>query len=191
MKQGVITSNRVRLLLRPGDSHFQCRRDGYRKRKSVRGCIVSPNLAVLNLVILKRGPADIAGLTDEASKRPSRYFLKRASKIRKLFSLTKEDNVRDYQLKTTKTHTSKSGKSITKVIAPAVQRLITGKRIQQKLRYKKAIIARGVASKKEAEEFNALITLRRKQLIQDKQAALAKKRSVSRKLSERKASEKV
>jgi hypothetical protein len=31
------------------------RRDGERRRKSVRGCIVSPDLSVLNLVIVKQG----------------------------------------------------------------------------------------------------------------------------------------
>ena len=31
------------------------RRNGERRRKSVRGCIVSPDLSVLNLVIVKQG----------------------------------------------------------------------------------------------------------------------------------------
>ncbi len=48
---------RVQLLMKPGDTCFRGygRRDGERRRKSVRGCIVSQDLSVLNLVIVKRG----------------------------------------------------------------------------------------------------------------------------------------
>lgn len=57
MKQGVLTPGRVRVLMSPGDSCFRGygRRNGERRRKSVRGCIVSPDLSVLNLVIVKKG----------------------------------------------------------------------------------------------------------------------------------------
>jgi len=55
MKQGVLTNGRVRLLLSTGHSCYRPRRDGERRRKSVRGCIVDANLSVLNLVILKKG----------------------------------------------------------------------------------------------------------------------------------------
>ena len=57
MKQGVLVPGRVRLLMAPGDACFRGfgRRKGERRRKSVRGCIVSPELSVLNLVIVKKG----------------------------------------------------------------------------------------------------------------------------------------
>lgn len=55
MKQGVLTHTRVRLLLAKGHSCYRPRRKGERKRKSVRGCIVDANLAVLNLVVIKKG----------------------------------------------------------------------------------------------------------------------------------------
>jgi small subunit ribosomal protein S6e len=57
MKQGVLTNGRVRLLLSPGDKCFRGygRRKGERRRKSVRGCVVSQDISVLNLVIVKRG----------------------------------------------------------------------------------------------------------------------------------------
>lgn len=57
MKQGVLVPGRVRLLMKPGDSCFRGygRRKGERRRKSVRGCIVSPDLSVLNLMIVKQG----------------------------------------------------------------------------------------------------------------------------------------
>lgn len=57
MKQGVLTPGRVALLMKPGDSCFRGygRRRGERRRKGVRGCIVSQDLSVLNLVIVKKG----------------------------------------------------------------------------------------------------------------------------------------
>ena len=57
MKQGVLTPGRVQLLMTPGDSCFRGfgRRNGERRRKSVRGCIVSQDLSVLNLAIVKKG----------------------------------------------------------------------------------------------------------------------------------------
>ena len=57
MKQGVLVPGRVRLLMAPGDTCFQGfgRRKGERRRKTVRGCIVSNELSVLNLKIVKHG----------------------------------------------------------------------------------------------------------------------------------------
>jgi small subunit ribosomal protein S6e len=80
--QGVLTNGRVRLLMAPGDQCFRGygRRNGERRRKSVRGCIVSPDLAVLNLVITKKGDAELPGLTDE--EKPRMRGPKRASKVR-------------------------------------------------------------------------------------------------------------
>merc|ERR1719432_677590 len=52
MKQGILCNNRVRLLFKKGMS-------GYRKRKSVRGCIVGPDLAVLALTMTRKGPEEI------------------------------------------------------------------------------------------------------------------------------------
>merc|ERR1711935_1078735 len=64
MLQGVLTDGRVRLLLQKGSKCYRQRRTGERKRKSVRGCIVNQDLSVLNLVVVKRGGADVPGLTD-------------------------------------------------------------------------------------------------------------------------------
>jgi len=55
MKQGILTSGRVKLLLDKNHSCYRPRRSGERKRKSVRGCIVDGNLSVLALVIIKKG----------------------------------------------------------------------------------------------------------------------------------------
>ena len=94
MKQGVLLPYRVRLLLSDGDSCYRIRRTGERKRKSVRGCIVGPDIAVLSLVIVKQGENEIPGLTDNVL--PKRLGPKRATKIRRFFNLSKEDDVRKY-----------------------------------------------------------------------------------------------
>merc|ERR1711862_818033 len=70
MKQGILVNHRVRLLFRKGMSCYRERRTGARKRKSVRGCVVGPDLAVLSLVVAKKGAEDLPGLTDD--QRPRR-----------------------------------------------------------------------------------------------------------------------
>merc|ERR1740120_562159 len=94
MKQGILCNHRVRLLFKKGMSCFRERRAGSRKRKSVRGCIVGPDIAVMSLVVVRKGEQDIPGLTDEP--RPRRLGPKRASNIRKLFNLEKKDDVRNF-----------------------------------------------------------------------------------------------
>ncbi|MGG6498816.1 UNVERIFIED_CONTAM: hypothetical protein NY603_38395, partial [Bacteroidetes bacterium 56_B9] len=74
-----------------GHSCYRPRRTGERKRKSVRGCIVAMDLSVLALSIVKQGDADIPGLTDTVH--PKRLGPKRATKIRRFFGLSKEDDV--------------------------------------------------------------------------------------------------
>jgi len=92
MKQGVLTSARVRLLLNGETGCFNPLRKGQRKRKSVRGCIVSNEIASLHLVVVKKGDQDIPKLTD--SVRPRTRGPKRASKIRALFNLGKKEDPR-------------------------------------------------------------------------------------------------
>merc|ERR1711874_291906 len=94
MKQGVLCNNRVRLLFKKGMSCYRERRAGCRKRKSVRGCIVGPDLAVLALTVAKKGAEDIPGLTDD--NKPRRLGPKRAANIRKLFNLEKKDDVKQF-----------------------------------------------------------------------------------------------
>merc|ERR1712131_505296 len=133
MKQGVLTHGRVRLLLSKGHTCYRPRRTGERKRKSVRGCIVDGNLAVLAMAIVKKGEAEIPGLTDNTI--PRRLGPKRASKIRKLFNLSKEDNVCQYVIK--RPLPAKEGKKAQHK-APKVQRLITPGVLQKK-RHKVAL----------------------------------------------------
>ncbi|KVI08599.1 Ribosomal protein S6e [Cynara cardunculus var. scolymus] len=86
MKQGVLTPGRVRLLLVRGTPCFRGygRRNGERRRKSVRGCIVSQDLSVLNLVIVKKGESDLPGLTDVEKPRMRGKECSKAPKIQRL-----------------------------------------------------------------------------------------------------------
>ncbi|RZC87780.1 hypothetical protein C5167_028233 [Papaver somniferum] len=130
MKQGVLTPGRVHLLLHRGTPCFRGhgRRNGERRRKSVRGCIVSQDLSVLNLVIVKKGEKDLPGLTD--TENPRMRGPKRASKIRKLFNLSKDDDVTKYVNTYRRSFTNKKGKQTSK--APKVQRLVTPLTLQRK-----------------------------------------------------------
>merc|ERR1712070_652216 len=101
---------------------FRERRKGTRKRKSVRGCITGHDFAVMQLTVVKKGDAEVAGLTDEAAAR--RLGPKRASKIRKLFGLTKDDDVTKYVVRR-----EREGKTPK---APKIQRLITPQHMQRK-----------------------------------------------------------
>merc|ERR1712168_822102 len=128
MKQGVMTNGRVRLLLSKGHSTYRSRRAGERKRKSCRGCIVDSNLSVLNLVIGKKGDVEIPGLTDRVV--PRRLGPKRVGKIRKLFNLQKEDDVRQYIIR--RPLPQKEGQDKIKTKSPKIQRLVTPMRLQRK-----------------------------------------------------------
>ncbi|KAI3843560.1 hypothetical protein MKW98_011963 [Papaver atlanticum] len=106
------------------------RRYGERRSKSVRGCIVSQEFSVLNLVIVKKGEKDLPGLTD--TENPRMRGPKRASKIRKLFNLSKDDDVTKYVNTYCRSFTNKKGKQTSK--APKVQRLVTPLTLQRKRR---------------------------------------------------------
>lgn len=92
MKQGIMHPTRVRLLLATGHSCYRPRRTGERKRKSVRGCIVGMDLAVLALSVVKKGDEEVEGLTDRSLER--RLGPKRATKIKRFFQLGENDDVR-------------------------------------------------------------------------------------------------
>ncbi|XP_046749173.1 40S ribosomal protein S6 [Diprion similis] len=173
MKQGVLTNGRVRLLLSKGHSCYRPRRDGERKRKSVRGCIVDANLSVLALVIVKKGEQEIPGLTDKNV--PRRLGPKRASKIRKLFNLTKDDDVRQFVVKRP---VRKEGKKERRK-APKIQRLITPLTLQRK-RHRLALKKRRcLARKEQAAEYAKLLAQRQKEAKAKRQEELKRRRSAS------------
>jgi len=179
MMQGVLTTQRVRLLMRDGMPSFRIRKRGERKRKSVRGCIVSSDLSVLNLVIVKKGDNEIEGLTNADSDRGRRLGPKRANKIRKLFNLSKEDDVRKYVVRRT---IKKDGKkSYTK--APKIQRLVTPQRLQHKRRLISIKRQHWEKTRSEAAAYNELLALRFKESRESRASKLAKRRSESKKES--------
>ncbi|KAK7603227.1 hypothetical protein V9T40_003226 [Parthenolecanium corni] len=175
MKQGVLTNGRVRLLLSAGHSCYRPRRDGERKRKSVRGCIVDSNLSVLALVVVKKGQQEIPGLTDKTV--PRRLGPKRASKIKKLFNLSKEDDVRNFVIK--RPLPLKEGQTKPKFKKPKIQRLITPVRLQRK-RHQLALKKRRALKRKEQQaEYAKLLAVRQKERTQKKRAEKKKRLSSS------------
>jgi len=175
MKQGVLKNHRVRLLLSDGHSCYRIRRRGERKRKSVRGCIVAGDLSVLNLVVVKKGDQEVPGLTD--ANKPKRLGPKRATRLRRLFNLSKEDDVRKVVIRR---QIVKDGKKpVTK--APKIQRLITPQRLQRKRHLRAVKRERWERSVALAKEYNEKIAKFYKDAAEKEK--MQKKRSMSRKES--------
>lgn len=121
-------------MLKKGHSCYRPRRTGERKRKSVRGCIVDANMSVLALIVVRKGEKEVPGLTD--NQVPRRLGPKRASKIRKLYNLTKEDNVCQYVVR--RPLPKKEGKKL-RHKAPKIQRLVTPNVLQVSLSHRKTV----------------------------------------------------
>jgi len=166
MKQGVLLPHRVRLLLSDGQSCYRIRRTGERRRKSIRGCIIGPDIAVLSLVIVKQGEQEIPGLTDVVL--PKRLGPKRATKIRKFFNLSKEDDVRKYVIRReVKSQKKEGAKPYFK--SAKIQRLVTPIRLQRR-RHLRSLKRRRLESQKEQKvEYDALISKR----VAEKKAKVA------------------
>merc|ERR1711907_163610 len=171
MLQGVLKDERVRLLLTKGSKCYRQRRTGERKRKSVRGCIVNQDLSVLNLVVTKRGANDVPGLTD--ANKDVRLGPKRANKIRKLWGMDKDDDVRKGVVR--RKITTKGGKEYSK--APKIQRLVTPQVLQRK-RHLSALKKKATLKKKtETAAYLALLAQRKREAKDARDALLAKRRS--------------
>jgi len=71
MKNGVLTQGRRNIMLQKGNKNFHfrrgCHRVGLSKRKLVRGCIISPEIRVLNLKIVKVGSKPIPGIVSKVN----------------------------------------------------------------------------------------------------------------------------
>jgi len=174
MKQGILTTGRVRLLFTKGHSCYRERRTGERKRKSVRGCIVDANLSVLAVVIVKKGEQEIPGLTDVTV--PKRLGPKRASKIRKLFNLSKEDDVKQYVIK--RPLPVKEGKK-QRFRSPKIQRLVTPVVLQRK-RHRIALKKhRATKRRDQAADYARLLAVRTKEAKMKRAEELKRRRSRS------------
>eukprot|EP00931_Biecheleriopsis_adriatica_P027965 TRINITY_DN1672_c0_g2_i1.p1 TRINITY_DN1672_c0_g2~~TRINITY_DN1672_c0_g2_i1.p1 ORF type:complete len:232 (+),score=90.12 TRINITY_DN1672_c0_g2_i1:72-767(+) len=165
MKQGILCNHRVRLLFKKGMSCYRERRSGCRKRKSVRGCVVGPDLAVLSLVLVKKGAEEIPGLTDD--NKPRRLGPKRASNIRKLFGLEKKDDVRQFVVR------REVGK---KKKAPKIQRLITPQLLQRKRYFKALVRKRMEAGKQMKADYMKRVAEYRQEQKEARAAEVAKKK---------------
>ena len=162
MKQGVLVNKRVRLLLSAGHTNYRPKRTGERKRKSVRGCIIGHDIAVLHLVVIKKGAGEIPGVTDDP--RPRRLGPKRASKIRRLFALDKGVNKKEKKADEFINFVSEvlpvPEKTETVSILPkkeVTKRLITAERIRRKTKEKAEKKNRWVRAKEAAKKYNTLL----------------------------------
>lgn len=179
MKQGVLTPNRVQLLMHkgtPGCRGFGMRK-GERKRKSVRGCVVSHDISVLHLAIMKKGKEEIAGLTDRVI--PRRLGPKRASKIRRLFNLTKEDDVRKFVVRRDIPAKKEGAKAKTK--SAKIQRLVTPLTIQRKRRRRALKKKAALKAKAEAAEYEKLVAQRVREARESRRQSASKRKSLSKK----------
>jgi len=167
MKQGILCNHRVRLLFKKGMSCYRERRKGCRKRKSVRGCVVGPDLAVLSLVVSKKGAEEIPGLTDD--NKPRRLGPKRASNIRKLFNLEKKDDVRQFVVRR-----EIEGKKKKK--APRIQRLVTPAMLQRKRYFKSQTRTKMVLAKKLKQDYSKRLSEYRTEQKELRAAEVAKKK---------------
>jgi len=110
----------------------------------------------LALSIVKKGEKDIEGLT--TNPRPNRLHVKRASKIRKLYNLAKEDDVKLYIQKIGREIAQKEGsKKKLRVKRPKIQRLVTDVRIRRKKIEKAETQQRRERTTKLKEDYHKLI----------------------------------
>merc|ERR1719398_71629 len=148
-------------------SCYRERRSGCRKRKSVRGCIVGPDIAVMSLVVVKKGAEEIPGLTDD--NKPRRLGPKRASNIRKLFNLEKEDDVRQFVVRR-----EIEGKKKKK--APRIQRLVTPVMLQRKRYFRSQTRTKMVLAKKLKQDYSKRLSEYRTEQKELRAAEVAKKK---------------
>ena len=134
-----------------GTTTYRPRRTGERKRKSVRGCICGPDLAVIALRIIKKGDKEVEGLTD--GDKPRKLGPKRANYIRKVFALRPKDNVTKYVVRR---EIKKGDKTFYK--SPRIQRLITEKRLRRKRLEKKTRVEKYKASKQARANYEKVLS---------------------------------
>lgn len=178
MRKGIFVNGRVRLLLKKGSPCYRGHRDGERRRKSVRGSIVGPDMSVLSLQIVKKGDGELPGLTDKVF--PIKFGPKRASKIRKLFNLSKSDDVTKYVIRRKKIKKGKEGKpDRVYTVKPTIQRLVTPRVLREKKQRYLAKKLRQEKSRAELLAYHSILAAR-----ETKRTALAevKKKLLRKKL---------
>jgi len=190
MKNGVLTQDRKRLLFTKGVNGFRFHkgwhRTGVRVRKLVRGCIVSADIKMLNIKIVKVGDNEVKGLTDKESTAPRRLAPKKATNILKEFGLLDTYNKKKATGEERKTirfmitkfaHkrevTTKNGKTFVK--RPKIQRLVTPERLRRKRIFKKIKEDNRKFSEEQKKAYEATLKRLRKSNKADKKKKVSKK----------------
>jgi small subunit ribosomal protein S6e len=128
----------------------------------------------LALSIVKQGEGEIPGLTDVVN--PKRLGPKRATKIRRFFGLTKQDDVRKFVIRREVVPKKEGAKPYTK--APKIQRLVTPQRMQHK-RHRIALKRRRAEAAKDAANEYAQLLAKRVHEEREKRTELRKRRASS------------
>lgn len=97
--------------------------------------------------------------------------------------MTKDDDVRQFVVK--RQVVPKKGGKKPYFKAPKIQRLVTPERLQHKRQRKAIKAARFQSSRADAEVYNTLLAQRFKEAKERRAVTVAKRRSISRKLSEK------
>lgn len=148
MINGVMAASRVSLLIPRGAVGFNTfrGRSGERRRKALRGCICGQDLSLLNVTITKVGDEPISGVTDVTV--PRRLGPKRVGKIRQLFQLSNDADVKRWVVRRKVEKTNKKPR----FKGPKIQRLITPlvrARRLTKLKARQAVARDSQAKRKE------------------------------------------
>ena len=117
------------------------------------------------------GDAPVPGLTDDQV--PRRLGPKRANNIRKLFNLSKEEDVRKYVI--ARVFTNKKGVTVRK--APKIQRLVTPVMLQRKRTRELKKVRQLEKSKAEAEAYKKVVAQRQAEEREARRSLISKRRS--------------
>lgn len=170
MKQGILINGRSRILFRKRGTTFRPRRTGERKRKSVRGCITGPDLAVIALRVVVKGENEIEGKKKDqpvmitGKDHANRLGKKRRNRISKFYALDKKDDITKYVVRRTYEKKDKEGNSITRkngdktfYKAPKVQRMITETKLRRKKVARRNCLDAVKNSQKKAVDYEKLL----------------------------------
>uniref|UniRef100_A0A1B6JVE3 Small ribosomal subunit protein eS6 n=1 Tax=Homalodisca liturata TaxID=320908 RepID=A0A1B6JVE3_9HEMI len=95
MVPGKKTTKRIRLLLSKGDVGYRGRKAYIKRRKTVRGSVVSNCIQVISVVVVRVPEGKtVEGLTDRVVDKS--HFPKRIDKIRALFNIPEGEDVNAY-----------------------------------------------------------------------------------------------
>ena len=141
-----------------------------------RSGIARASLGAAAVVVLPGSAASAPPRRVEASVGTRRRLgPKRASKIRKLFALSKDDDVRKYVIRRELPSKTEGKKGSSK--APKIQRLVTPQLLQRKrdtLRFKKI---RQTKAKAEAADYQKLLAQRQKEVRDKKMEKISQRKS--------------